>query len=76
MKTSQDVTIDYMGYGPITIPKGTGVTHETACGHDENYHFVNDLRWIRRDYPTIAGILIHDATYYGIDIPVEYIDKT
>jgi hypothetical protein len=75
MKTSQDVTIDYRDYGPITIPKGTPVSHQTANGRDENYHFVSNLSWIKRNYSTISYLLIHDAKYYGIDIPVEFVDK-
>lgn len=74
MKTSKDVTINYRGFGEITIPKGTKLTHNTACGVDKNYHFVNDLKWIDKNYPTINRILKHDATFYGIDVPREFVD--
>lgn len=74
MKTKQDVKIKFREYGEIIIPKGTRVSHQTACGFDVNYHFVTDLSWIDRDYPKINGILKFDANYYGIDIPKEFVD--
>lgn len=74
MKTSQDVKINFRHYGEIVVPKGTALTHKTACGIDEKYHFVSDLSWIKRDYPNIDRVLLHDATYYGIDIPKEFVD--
>jgi len=74
MKTNKDYTTEFMHYGKITIPKGTMLTHQTACGIDKNYHFVNDLRFIERDYPTIARILTHDMTYHGVDVPKEYVE--
>lgn len=74
MKTNKDYTVNFMGYGEITIPKGTRVTNMTAMGEDKNYHFIDDLSWIERNYKTVAGILRHDATYHGIDVPKEYID--
>lgn len=73
MKTKQDVTLKFRDYGSITIPKGTGLTHQTANGVDKNYHFVNDFNWIRTNYPTIDRVLLHDAMYYGIDIPKEFV---
>lgn len=76
MVTNKDYTIkDFMGYGEITIPKGTRVSHETAMGIDENYHFVNEYGWIREKYPTVANILLHDVYYHGINVPKEYINK-
>ncbi len=75
MKTSQDYTIEnYRGYGQITVPKGTRLTHQTACGIDEKYHFVNDFGWIKKNYASIDKMLSHDATYYGIDIPKEFVE--
>jgi hypothetical protein len=74
MKTKQDVTINYRDSGNIMVPGGTTVTNMTACGIDKNYHFVNDFAWITKNYPTIASILKHDAMYYGINIPKEFID--
>lgn len=74
MKTSKPYTVDFKDYGPITVPAGTKVTHQTACGYDPNYHFVSDLNWIDRDYHSIANILRHDVTYYGINVPKEFIE--
>jgi len=74
LQTNQDVTMTYREYGEITIPKGTRLTHNTAMGKDLNYNFVDDLSWI----PLVDGIkqfgLIHDATYYGINIPKEFVE--
>ena len=76
MKTKQPVKISFREYGEITVPKGTRLTHRTACGIDKNYHFVDDLSWINRDYPQINKVLMHDATYYGINVPAEFVDHT
>lgn len=74
----------FMNYGVITIPKGTRVTNQTACGIDENYTFIDDLSWIpphdfeHKGVPVKQYGLIHDATYYGIQIDnslVKTIDK-
>jgi len=76
MMTIKPYTIpNYMGYGEITVPAGTPVTHQTACGVDENYHFVNDYEWIKENYPNVARILKHDVYYHGINIPKEYVVK-
>ena len=75
LRTNQDVTISFKHYGLITIPKGVRLTNQTACGIDEKYNFVDDLSWIKDKYPTISGILTHDAKYYGIDIPKEFVGK-
>lgn len=74
MVTSQDVKINFRNYGEIVVPKGTALTHNTANGVDNSYHFVNDLSWIARDYPDVARILKHDAFYYGINIPKEFVE--
>ena len=76
MITNKDVTVNFRDYGEIVIPKGTLVTNKTACGVDENYHFVNDFGWIKKNYPEIDRMLTHDAVYYGINIPVQHIDKS
>jgi hypothetical protein len=74
MRTSQDVTISFRDYGNITVPKGTRLTHNTALGADRNYHFVDDFSWIKKNYPQIDRFLYHDAYYYGIDIPKEFVE--
>lgn len=81
MRTNKDYTVHFKvaggttDYGNITVPKGTRVTHMTAMGIDERYHFVDDLSWVDKNYPEIASVLKHDLTYYGIDVPVEFVDK-
>lgn len=74
MKTKQDVEVNFMNYGKIIVPKGTQLTHETACGINVNYHFVNAFSWIKKNYPEISYMLTHDAKFYGIDIPKEFVE--
>jgi hypothetical protein len=67
--TKEEIKMNFMGY-EIVIPKGIKTTNQTACGIDEKYNFIDDLSWV----PTCEnGLkqygLIHDATYYGINIP-------
>lgn len=73
METNQDVKVKFRDYGEIVVPKGTKLTHQTALGIDEKYHFVNDFKWIDRDYPKVSNILKHDAAHYGINIPKEFV---
>ena len=75
METNQDYTLKFRGYGEITVPKGTRVSHNTAMGYDEKYHFVTEMGWIYRDYPTVAVLLIHDIIHYGINVPKEYVTE-
>ena len=77
MITRHDVTINYRDYGDITIPKGTRLTHHTACGIDEDYHFVADTRWIKpHSNGTKQYRLIWDATHYGINIDKRHVIET
>lgn len=66
-------------YGIITVPKGTRVTHQTAMGVDENYNFVADLSWIPLVEHNGRKIkqygLIHDLTFYGLNVPKQYIEE-
>ena len=73
MKTNKAYTVNFKHYGEITVPAGTPVTHQTACGPDQKIHFVNSTKWIDENYKDIASILKHDVTYYGIDVPKEFI---
>lgn len=77
MRTIKPYTVNYKvansDYGEITVPVGTLVSHNTALGKDDNYHFVEEFDWIDRDYPRIAYLLKHDAEHYGINVPKEYI---
>jgi hypothetical protein len=69
-QTNQVVKMDWRGY-QIEVPAGTAITHQTALGYDENYNFVNDFSWIPKDMP----LMLHDAIYYGINIPKEYVSE-
>lgn len=76
----EDYRTNFRGYGEIIVPKGTRTTHRTACGIDENYNFVDDFNWVPEFEMNGKKIkqygLIHDLTYYGLDIPKEFlIDK-
>lgn len=78
-QTNRDVEIVFRGRN-ITVPKGTRTTHVTACGVDENYNFVDEFSWIPKiELPggrlVIDQMMLHDATYYGIDIPKEYVTE-
>jgi hypothetical protein len=68
LQTTKEIKMTYKGYD-ITIPKGTRITHQTAIGFDSNYCFVDDLTWIPKNQP----LLRHDAFYYGINVPSEYV---
>lgn len=75
MTTSQDYTIaNYRGYGAITVPANTRLTHKTALGIDVNYHFVDDLSWVEQNYPQYHPMMLkHDIAHYGIDVPKEFV---
>ncbi len=73
MKTKKDFTVEFMGYGQITVPAGTETTNQTAMGIDLNYNFVNEYGWIKNNYPEISNILLHDVKYHGINVPKEYL---
>lgn len=71
----KDYTVDFRQYGKITVPKGTKVTHQTADGVDESYHFVNEYDWIDKYYPAYSNILKMDVESYGINVPKEFIEE-
>ena len=54
----------------ITIPKGTRVTNKTALGIDKNYHFVDDLSFLKKDEYGLR----HDLTYHGANVPKQFIE--
>lgn len=75
MKTAKNYTTVFKHYGEITVPAGTRITHMTAMGMDEKIHFVNEFGWIDKNYPEFSSILKMDAQNYGIDVPIEYVQK-
>lgn len=73
MTTKAAVKINFRHYGEITVPAGVKLTHQTATGKDEKYHFVDQFEWINTSYPEIANTLFGDAVFYGINIPAEFV---
>ena len=65
--TNKEIKMNWRDY-EITIPKGTRVTHQTACGYDENYNFINDFSWVPKINGKINSGFIFDAEHYGINI--------
>ena len=61
-----------LGFGKVTVPKGTLCTHMTATGIDKNYHFVKEIDKVLALRPDVAALLKHDLKYYGINVPKEY----
>jgi hypothetical protein len=73
--TKKEISMNFRGY-EITIPKGIKTTHKTACGIDERYNFIDDLTWIPKDENgNKQYFLIHDATYYGINISRDLLEE-
>jgi hypothetical protein len=69
--TNAEIKMNFKGID-IVIPKGTRVTHQTACGVDPNYNFIADLSFInKKKYP----IMYYDAYYYGINVPKEFVTE-
>lgn len=75
MRTNKDYTVYYDDFiGEITIPKGTKLTHQTALGIDENYHFVDDWSWYKPELKGFARKMhILDLEYRGFNVPKEYV---
>ena len=71
-----DYTVEFREYGTITVPKGTPTTHQTACGVDLNYNFVNDFSWVK---PHDNGVkqygLLMDLANYGLNVPAEFLTE-
>lgn len=71
-KTHTEYKVKAFGYD-LTIPAGSIVTNQTACGPDDSYHFWVD--W-KEQAEHLTGYknstLAFDLTHYGINIPAEY----
>jgi len=80
MKTKRDYKVHFVvdgvtDHGILTIPKGTYLTHQTANGINENYHFVADFSWVKKHKDgSLDRLLLHDLSYRGIDVPKEYVE--
>lgn len=71
-KTCMPYAVNFKGY-QFVIPAGSVVSNNTAFGPDDNYHFWADYFVLAEKLTgcTNSGVL-HDLTYYGINIPAEY----
>lgn len=70
MKTNKDITGRWFGYEEMTIPKGTQVTRQSACGLlPEGEYFIDSFSWVPKwpDGSKKSGFL-HDATHRGIRV--------
>lgn len=69
-------------YGMLKIPAGTKVTHQTAAGYDENYHFIDEFEWLDRDPERVAqakasrmsitsfnALIKSDMMTHGLNVP-------
>ena len=57
----------------ITVPAGSIVSNQTACGPDNRYRFWLDFRKEVVRLTGVSGsILAHDLEYYGINVPAEF----
>lgn len=65
----ENYTINFRGYGEITVPQGTMTDHKTATGCDPDSNFVCEFDWIDTCYPEIASALKQDIDNYRINVP-------
>jgi len=74
MRTNKAITGTFYGMD-ITIPKGTALTHNTACGIDKNYHFVSDWSWLEPEKQGFGRtMLLHDLEHRGVNVNKEDVD--
>lgn len=69
-KTTKEYKTRYNGYN-LTVPAGSMVSNRTACGFDDDYRFLQGVS-TQTLVGYKAGMLAHDLTYYGLNIPAEY----
>ena len=75
--TRQEIKAKIHGWDCV-IPKGTPVSHQTACGYDESYNFVtNEYKWgpINPLTNKIAGTWLHDMKYRGYHISNDLLEE-
>lgn len=62
----------------ITVPAGSTVSNQTACGNDDYYRFFFWQGW-RKQIRDLTGfpnsMLAHDLEHYGLNIPAEYCES-
>lgn len=74
-KTTESITVNFFGYGDVTIPENTLVTNETSIDFDDKFAYVSEFSWIDKNYSAYASMLKFDAENYGINIPMTKRDK-
>lgn len=71
-KTIKEYKIKVSGW-EITVPIGSIVNNKTALGFDNNYRFWQDFGpFVEALTGHKNSILLHDLTYYGLNIPAEF----
>lgn len=66
-RTTKEFTTTLHGR-EVTVPVGSLVSNQTACGPDDEYRFWSD--WAKTiDRNSILG---HDLTYYGVNVPADH----
>ncbi len=69
---SKPYVATYGGY-TFTIPAGWPVSNTTACGPDDSYRFVSNVRKLAADVTGLPdSMLRHDLEHYGLNVPEEY----
>ena len=71
-KTKKDYQVYFSGYR-IKVPAGSRVTNQTACGYDDNYHFLLDYEKIAEELTGCKNsMLCRDLKYHRLNIPKDY----
>lgn len=70
MKVTKAHTANIFGVS-LEIPEGLATTNQTAIGYDESYNFLDDFSFL----PKELQYLKHDLTYYGYNVPKEFLKK-
>lgn len=65
----ENYTVNFGGYGEITVPQGTETGYKMVLGDQTGHQFIWELDWIDKYYPQIASNLKSDVDKYGIRIP-------
>jgi len=71
-RTIKPYTEEAYGY-TITVPVGSVVSNQTACGPSDEYRFWQDFHKVAEELTGFrTSILSHDLNYRGINVPAEY----
>lgn len=69
--TKEEVTLEYPGYGKITIPAGVEVFYDRNLPEEERLFHVNDRQWIDEKYPQFADKLFSDMQTAKMYVPAD-----